>query len=87
VAIPHAAIDGVDQVMAVLGVASAGIPFDSIDGKPATILVCLVIPKKQKLLHIRTLAEIARLLSRAELRERLLGCADAGAVMDVLQGA
>lgn len=75
IAIPHAAVDGVDQVIAVLGLSPDGIPYDTLDGKQAQIVVCLVIPRSQKLQHIKTLAEIARLLSRAEVRQRLLQCA------------
>ena len=32
----------------------------------------LVIPRQQKLLHIRTLADIARVLSREDVRESIL---------------
>lgn len=81
IAIPHAAVDGIEDVVAVLGVSPAGIPFETLDGDPARIIVCLVIPRAKKLLHIKTLAEIARLLSRAEVRERLLACASAEEVL------
>ena len=57
-----------------LGIAPDGVPFETLDGQPARILVCLAIPRAKKLQHIRTLAEIAKLLSRAPVRERLLGC-------------
>ncbi len=72
IAIPHAAVDGPDEVIAVLGVSVAGIPFEALDGEPARLLVCLVIPRAKKLLHIKTLAEIAKLLGRGEVREHLL---------------
>lgn len=74
IAIPHAAVDNLTEVIAVLGIAPEGVPFEALDGQPARILVCLVIPRSQKLQHIRTLAAIAKLLSQASVRERLLGC-------------
>lgn len=74
IAIPHAAVDNIPEVIAVLGIAPDGVEFEALDRKPAQILVCLVIPRAKKLQHIRTLAEIAKLLSRAPVRERLLGC-------------
>ncbi len=74
IAIPHAAVDDIPEVIAVLGIAPDGVPFETLDGQPARILVCLAIPRAKKLQHIRTLAEIAKLLSRAPVRERLLGC-------------
>ncbi len=84
IAIPHAAVDGIEDVVAVLGLSPAGIPFETLDGNPAQIIVCLVIPRAKKLLHIKTLAEIARLLSRAEVRERLLECNSPAEVLATL---
>lgn len=85
IAIPHAAIDGIDDLIAVLGLSPAGVPFETLDGAPARIVIGLIIPRSKKLAHIKTLAEIAKLLSRAEVRERLLRCADADAVVAALQ--
>ncbi len=74
VAIPHAALDDVSEVIACLGVARLRTPvdFESIDGRPTRLVVLLVIPKSQKLLHIRTLADIARVLSKELVRTELL---------------
>jgi len=74
IAIPHAAVDGVETVVAAMGVVSdpGGLTFESIDGRPTRVVVLLVIPRAQKLLHIRTLADIARVLGRDVVREQLL---------------
>jgi PTS system nitrogen regulatory IIA component len=74
IAIPHAAVDGLERVVGCLGIVTRpeGLPFDCLDQQPAHFVVLLLIPRAQKLAHIRTLAEIARLLSRRELRERLI---------------
>ena len=61
------------------------IGFESIDGRPATIVALLVIPRREKLLHIRTLAEVARLLSRDEVRSRLLGSGTPEEVLSALR--
>lgn len=90
IAIPHAAIDGIDELVAVLGLNPVGIPFETLDGAPARIVIGLVIPRAKKLAHIKTLAEIAKLLSRADVRDRLVRCADAQSALRVLaevQGA
>lgn len=81
IAIPHAAIDGIDELVAVLGLSPAGIQFDTLDGAPARIVIGLIIPRSKKLAHIKTLAEIAKLLSRGEVRDRLLRCTDATEVV------
>ncbi|MCP3917402.1 MAG: PTS sugar transporter subunit IIA [bacterium] len=74
VAIPHAAVDDLESVVACMGIVSRsdGLVFDSIDGAPARFVVLLVIPRAQKLLHIRTLADVARVLAQDEVREDLI---------------
>jgi mannitol/fructose-specific phosphotransferase system IIA component (Ntr-type) len=74
IAIPHAAVDGVEQLAVALGIvrSEGGLAFESIDGQPARMVVLLVIPKAQKLLHIRTLADVARVLGKESVREELL---------------
>ena len=85
IAIPHAAVDGIDEVICVVGISPGGIEFGALDGEPARIIVCLVIPRAKKLLHIKTLAAIARLLGRAEVRDRLLSSGTGEAVLAVVR--
>jgi len=74
IAMPHAAVDGLDRVVAQLGIVSRddGLAFESIDAQPARLVVLLVIPRAQKLLHIRTLADLARVLQSEGVRQALL---------------
>ena len=85
IAIPHAAVGCVSEVVAVLGLSARGIPFETLDGEPARIVVCLVIPRAKKLLHIKTLAGIAKLFGRAEVRDRVLSCSSADQVLAALR--
>ena len=73
------------ELVAVVAVCPDGIAFGALDGKPSWILVCLVIPRAKKLLHIKTLAAIARLLSRAPVRERILASASPEDVVAVVR--
>ncbi|NOT31575.1 MAG: PTS sugar transporter subunit IIA [Planctomycetes bacterium] len=77
IAIPHAAVDGLERVVAglalVRGAAGEGVNFDSIDAAPAWLVVLLLIPRPQKLLHIRTLADLARHLGNEDVRRALRG--------------
>jgi len=74
IAIPHAAVDEIDKVLACMGIVAReeGLAFESIDARPARLIVLLVIPRSQKLLHIRTLADVARVLGVEAVREALL---------------
>ncbi|MFT7662813.1 MAG: mannitol/fructose-specific phosphotransferase system IIA component (Ntr-type) [Planctomycetota bacterium] len=74
IAIPHAAVDDLTEVVACIGLISGddGLAFESVDGRPTQIIVLLLIPRAQKLVHIRTLADIARVLGKTSVREALL---------------
>ena len=69
---PHGAVDCVSDIIACLGISQNGVPFASLDGKPAHLIVLLVIPKGSFQRHVRTLAAIARLASTPALRRRLI---------------
>jgi len=85
-AMPHAAVDGLDEVVACLAICGEGnaLDFESTDASPTRIVVLLLIPRNQKLLHIRTLAEIARLMSKYEARQQLLNATDSQQAWAVL---
>jgi mannitol/fructose-specific phosphotransferase system IIA component (Ntr-type) len=82
-AVPHGAVDCVQDVVAAMGT-SPGIPFETVDDKPARLVVLLVIPKGSFQRHVRTLAGVSRLATIPELRERLLTASSASEIMEVL---
>jgi len=54
-----------------IGIAHEPIEFQSIDGKPVTILILLVSPANQTGPHIQALARISRLMLNEEFKARL----------------
>ncbi len=75
VAIPHAFSDQIDDVVAVFGRSREGINFEAVDNNPVHFIVLFVVPKSQHHLHLKTLAAIAKLFTRSEVR-RQLGAAE-----------
>jgi mannitol/fructose-specific phosphotransferase system IIA component (Ntr-type) len=71
VALPHGAVDGLDDIAAALGVSSAGIEWKSLDKQPTHLVLLLAIPQNTLQVHVKTLAGIARLLNDDELRRKL----------------
>jgi PTS system fructose-specific IIA component len=71
VALPHGAVEGLEDVAAALGIAPEGIDFHAADGEPTRLIVLLAIPQNMLQFHVKTLAGIARLLNDEELREAL----------------
>jgi PTS system nitrogen regulatory IIA component len=85
VAIPHASVDGVEDALAALATAPEGIPFQSSDGRPARLVILLVIPRKAVQKHIRTLAGIARLLQYEEMRDAITGARSPREALQVIR--
>jgi PTS system nitrogen regulatory IIA component len=84
-AVPHGAVTCVRDLVASLGISSSpGIPFESVDGQPARMVVLLVIPKGSFQQHVRTLAGIAHLAGNRDIREKIYGAQDAGQVMEAI---
>jgi len=71
IAIPHGKCNAVKELVIAIGIAHDPIEFNSIDGKPVTILILLVSPADQTGPHIQALATISRLMLNDELRQKL----------------
>lgn len=71
VALPHGLSDRVDDIIAALGICHEGIPFNSIDGIAARIIILLLYPRRSFQGNVETMAGIAHLLRNARLREAL----------------
>lgn len=85
VAIPHAWTDLLDTGAAAVGISPKGIPFQSADGAPATLIILLVSPRHSAQKHVRTLAAIARLLNYEEMRTALLNAKTPGEVVRIVK--
>ena len=72
VAIPHCCVDMIPETVVSLAISKEGIEFDSIDTKPTHLIILLVTPKNKTKMHIKTLAEIAKLLNHEGSRQRLV---------------
>lgn len=81
IAVPHAALDGLASMVVAMALMPEGLEFEAQDGKPAQIVVAVLVPRQEKLLHLQTLAEVARRLGDAEFRSELLLCSDGRAAV------
>ncbi|KAK1548178.1 hypothetical protein Q3G72_013024 [Acer saccharum] len=80
VAIPHAKIAGLKDLMACFARKQQGISYDAIDEQPVKLVFMLLVPENSAGVHLKALARISRLLKNAEFRARLLQMPDAQAV-------
>jgi len=72
IAIPHGKTPEITQIISGFGLSKQGIPFDSLDGKPAHLFFLLVAPENSVGTHLKMLARISRMLKNVEFRKKLL---------------
>jgi Kef-type K+ transport system membrane component KefB/mannitol/fructose-specific phosphotransferase system IIA component (Ntr-type) len=84
VAIPHAAVEGLDRPLLALGRAPNGIDFDAPDGRPARFVFLLLIPPRAYEEEVRILASIARATFDPRARDDLAAAAGLDEVTRVL---
>jgi mannitol/fructose-specific phosphotransferase system IIA component (Ntr-type) len=85
IAVPHATLEGLTELIAGIAIFPEGLDFQSLDGSPANIVVFLLVPSAEKLAHVRTLTEIARRLGDPVFRFRLLALEKAEQVVAAWQ--
>ena len=72
VAIPHCTTLKVQDIIFIMAIIPRGMDFDAIDNLPVKIVILLLVPKNKLTQHIKTLANIAKLMSIDDLRNTLL---------------
>lgn len=85
VAIPHCCVNMINETVVSLGISREGIDFDSIDSSSTHLIILLVTPKNKTKMHIKTLAEIAKLLNKAGSRQRILEATTPTEVLEVIR--
>ncbi len=74
VAIPHAKLSGISNIIAGFGRSAQGIDFDSLDSKKTHLFIILIAPENSVGDHIQLLARISKIFKNPDLRARLMDC-------------
>ena len=85
IAIPHAKVDHINKLVAVLGVSHKGINFDSLDGESVHIIFLYLEPKGAIDQHLIQLGKIFRLLRKASFCKQLKGCKTAEEAFNLIK--
>lgn len=83
-ATPHAKTPAVKKLVMALAVAKTPIDFDSLDGRPVSVVILLLAPPDQTGPYIQALARISKLMSIESLRRRILEAAGGDEVFKIL---
>jgi PTS system nitrogen regulatory IIA component len=91
IAIPHCRLKGCESPVSALLQLAAPIDFDAIDGAPVDLLFVLLVPEAATDAHLELLRQIASMLDRKEVRDRLRAASSSEAlyqvVLDVQNGS
>ena len=85
IGIPHASTDLITEVVGALGRSKKGLNFDALDNQPVTLVMLFLVPQGQFQKHLHTLANIAKLLHKADFRQALEQATDAEAMMNAIK--
>ena len=84
VAIPHGAVETVDDLVAAFAISKSGVDFQSIDGKPAYIIILLILPARKSGTSVETMEGISRILTMEVLRDQVRKAGTAQELMDII---
>ena len=85
IGIPHASTDLISEVVGALGRSQKGVNFDALDNQPVKLVMLFLVPQGQFQKHLHTLANIAKLLHRADFRQALEQAPDADAMLKIIR--
>ncbi len=85
IGIPHASTDLIQEVVGALGRSKKGVNFDALDNQPVNLVMLFLVPQGQFQKHLHTLANIAKLLHRADFRQASEQAPDAEAMLKIIR--
>ncbi|MEB0038901.1 MULTISPECIES: PTS IIA-like nitrogen regulatory protein PtsN [unclassified Pseudomonas] len=84
IAIPHCRLNGCSDPISALIHLDAPIDYDAIDGAPVDLLFVLLVPEAATDAHLELLRQIASMLDRKDVRDRLRGAKSSEALYQVV---
>ncbi|WP_263260403.1 PTS IIA-like nitrogen regulatory protein PtsN [Pseudomonas sp. RIT-PI-S] len=87
IAIPHCRLANCQSPMSALLHLAAPVDFDAIDGAPVDLIFVLLVPEAATDAHLELLRQIASMLDRKDVRDRLRSAQDSQALYQVVVNA
>ena len=85
IAIPHARIESIPEIVTAIGLLPTAIAFNALDDKPVKLIVLILFPKDKVSLQLKYLARVSRLLQRTSLHDDLFQCQTAVQVLETIK--
>ena len=87
IALPHASVAGIPNVVAAFARLTTGVEFQALDNQPVTICLLFLTPQGQFEKHLLTLSAFARVLSNPQRRQALQQARTAEEILEILRSA
>ena len=84
IAVPHVAADEVEDILCAIGTVPEGIHFECLDGLPAQLIVLFLVPKRNFVGRVRSMAALANLLEHNTLKKQIVAAQDSQAAYDLI---
>ena len=85
IAMPHATVEGLDELRGVLGISAKGIDYDALDGHPVFLVFLLLTPPDYAEMHLQTLQRIASLIDDPGVASKLAVSASSAQAFAVIK--
>jgi fructose-specific phosphotransferase system IIA component len=85
IAIPHAKIASVKEMVFAIGISKQGIDFDSIDGEPIHLVILVIAGERQHKEYLRLLSNIMSIIKKNNVKERIINSLSNEEAIHILQ--
>lgn len=85
IAIPHARCPSLSRTIVTLAISNEGIEFKAIDGKPVKVVFLIVGPPEAASLHVKLLAQIARMIKNQGFADRLIQAKTGSEIIEIIK--
>ena len=87
IALPHASVGCIQDVVAAFGRPAPGVDFQALDNKPVTMGLLFLTPQGQFQKHLLLLSSVARFLSNKDNRQKLEAAQTAEEILAIFRSA
>ncbi|MCK4284379.1 MAG: PTS sugar transporter subunit IIA, partial [Candidatus Brocadiae bacterium] len=85
VAVPHARLEGLEQILVAFGYSRGGVEFNALDGEPVRQVFLVIAPKGSADEYIGVMERITRLVQNADFRRFVAQLKSAGALLELVE--
>jgi mannitol/fructose-specific phosphotransferase system IIA component (Ntr-type) len=87
IALPHASVGCIQDVVAAFGRPAQGVDFQALDNQPVTMCLLFLTPQGQFQKHLLLLSTVARFLSNKDNRQKLEATQSAEEILAIFRSA